>query len=209
MSVKRKVIAVPLRPAGQRDMIRARRILMSVRTKQWTREEYDRLVAAGAFHPEDRVQLIRGEIVEMIPQSAAHATSLRRLQKALDAIFREGYDVRAQLPLALGEHSEPEPDIAVVPGSLDVYRDHHPTTAALLVEVADSSLAFDRTQKLAMYAAAQIPEYWVVNLVDRVLEVYRDPQGAAYRTALRLGPDQAVTPLAAPAARLRVGDLFL
>jgi len=95
---------------------------MSVRVKMWTREEYDRLVAAGAFQPETRAQLIQGEIVEMVPQSAAHAASIRRLQKVMDAVFREGYDVRAQLPLALGAHSEPEPDIAVVPGSLDDYR---------------------------------------------------------------------------------------
>ncbi|MGQ0548838.1 MAG: Uma2 family endonuclease [Armatimonadota bacterium] len=123
---------------------------MSVRTKQWTREEYDRLVAAGALHPEARVQLVQGEIVEMPPQSAGHATAVRRLQKALDGTFHEGHDVRAQLPLAAGTYSEPEPDIAVVPGSLDDYREQHPTTAVLVVEIADSTLGFDRRRKQAM-----------------------------------------------------------
>ena len=181
---------------------------MSVRTKLWTREEYDRLVAAGAFHTEARVQLIQGEIVEMAPQSAAHATVLRRLQKVLDTVFRSGFDVRPQLPLALGPVSEPEPDIAVVPGSLDDYRKHHPTTALLVAEIADSTLDFDRTRKQEIYARAQIPEYWIINLVAGLLEVYREPQGAAYRTALRLGPDEIVAPLAAPATQLRVRDLL-
>ncbi len=181
---------------------------MSVRAKLWTREEYDRLVAAGALHPEARVQLVQGEIVEITPQSAQHATALRRLQKALETVFREGNEVRAQFPLALEEQSEPEPDIAVVPGSLNDYRTHHPTTALLVVEIADTTLDFDRTRKRAIYAQAQIPEYWIINLVDRLLEVYRNPQGLAYLTAQRLGPDEAIAPLAAPTVYLRVGDLL-
>jgi Uma2 family endonuclease len=181
---------------------------MSVRAKLWTRNEYDRLVAAGAFRPDARVQLIQGEIVEITPQTAAHATALRLLQKTLDAVFREGYDVRAQLPLALGEQSEPEPDIAVVPGSLGDYSAHHPSTAALVVEIADTTLHFDRSRKQEVYARAQIPEYWIVNLVDGVLEVYRDPQASTYRTALRLTPGEAITPLAVPAAPLKISDLL-
>lgn len=181
---------------------------MNVRTKLWTREEYDRLVAAGAFQAEARVQLIQGEIVEMTPQSAAHATAVRRLQKILDTVFSQGYDVRAQLPLALGEQSEPEPDIAVVPGSLDDYRARHPSTAALVVEIADTTLNFDRSRKQGVYARAQIPEYWIVNLADGMLEVYRDPRAATYRIALRLTPGQAIAPLAAPAVPLKIGDLL-
>lgn len=181
---------------------------MSVRAKQWTREEYDRLVAAGAFHPEARVQLIQGEIVEMTPQSARHATAVRRMQKALGPIFSGGYEIRPQLPLALSQLSEPEPDIAVVAGSLEDYRDRHPTSAVLLVEVADSTLDFDQTRKLEMYATARIPEYWIVNLLDSVLEVYREPLGRAYRALLRPGPDEDIAPLAAPAAGLKIRDLL-
>ncbi len=181
---------------------------MSVRTKQWTREEYDRLVAAGAFHPEARVQLIQGEIVEMPPQSAGHATSILRLQRALDAVFHGSHHVRAQLPLGAGTHSEPEPDIAVVPGSLDDYREQHPATAVLVVEIADSTLGFDRARKQAMYAEAQIPEYWIVNLVDGLLEVYREPKESSYQTTLRLGRGEVIAPQAAPGAWLKVNDLF-
>lgn len=181
---------------------------MGVRTKLWTREEYDRLVAAGAFHPEVRAQLIQGEIVEMTPQSAVHATALRRTQKVLEAVFREGFDVRPQLPVALSSHSEPEPDIAVVSGSPEDYRRQHPTAAVLVVEIADTTLNFDRGRKQAMYAEAGIPDYWIVNLVDQVLEVYRLPRASTYGATLRIRPSERISPLAAPDAGIVVADLL-
>ena len=181
---------------------------MSVRAKVWMREEYDRLVASGGFQPGSRVQLIRGEIVEMAPQGAGHATGIRLAQTQLERLFTHGFDVRAQLPLALGRWSEPEPDVAVVRGSIEDYRDRHPDTAALVVEVADSTLEFDRTRKHQVYAEAGVAEYWIVNIVDRMLEVYRDPYGAAYRNSLRFSPGEVVAPLAAPAGAVNVSDLM-
>ena len=181
---------------------------MGVWVKQWTREEYDRLAAAGAFHPMARLQLIQGEIVEMAPQSAGHATAVQRLHKALEAGFGAGYTVRLQLPLALTDESEPEPDIAVVEGSLEDFRLRHPTRAVLVVEVADSTLSFDRERKQAMYAAAGVPEYWILNLVEGVLEVYRGPRASTYDVVHRLGPDDHVSPLAAPGRQLRVAGLL-
>jgi len=182
--------------------------LASVRIKRWTRAEYDRLAAARYFNPEARLQLIQGEIVEMSPQGAAHATAIRRMTKVLETAFREGRDIRVQLPIALSDDSEPEPDVAVVVGALEDYETQHPSTAVLIGEVADSTLRFDQTRKSVMYAAAGIPEYWVLNLVDRTLEVYREPHAAGYATALRLGPGDLVSPLAAPGAQLRVADLL-
>ncbi len=181
---------------------------VGVRTKLWTREEYDRLVAAGAFHPMARLQLVQGEIVEMAPQSAEHATAVRRLQKALETVFGDGYDVRPQLPLALSDESEPEPDVTVVEGSLEDFRHQHPTRAILIVEIADSTLSFDKKRKHAMYAAAGVPEYWILNLVDGVLEVYRAPRESTYGAAHHFGPDDHVSPLAAPGRQLRVADLM-
>jgi len=181
---------------------------MSVRAKVWMREEYDRLVASGGFQPGSRVQLIRGEIVEMAPQGAGHATGIRLAQTQLERLFTHGFDVRAQLPLALGRWSEPEPDVAVVRGSIHDYRERHPDGAVLVVEVADATLDFDRTRKQQVYAEAGIAEYWIVNLVDRMLEVYRDPQGGAYRRTRRLNPDDVVSPLAAPGNTVRVADLL-
>ncbi len=181
---------------------------MGIRTKLWTREEYDRLVAAGAFHPMARLQLVQGEIVEMAPQSAKHATAVQRLQKALETVFGAGHNVRPQLPLALSDESEPEPDVAVVEGSLEDFRHQHPTRAILIVEIADSTLSFDKKRKHAMYAAAGVPEYWILNLVDGVLEIYRAPRESTYSATHRLGPDDRVSPLAAPGRHLRVADLL-
>ncbi len=186
---------------------------MAVRSKRWSREEYERLAATGAFAPDARIQLIDGEIVEMTPQSSEHVFAARAAEEALWAAFPTGFDVRIQFPLALGTHSEPEPDVAVVRGHYRDYHTTHPTTAVLVVEVAESTLAFDRARKQAVYAAAAIPEYWIVNLVDRVLEVYRDPESPAggtpaYRAVTRYRPGETVSPLAAPHATVRVGDLL-
>ena len=89
----------------------------TIDTRRWTREEYERLVEQGFFHPEERLELVEGVIYEMTPQSSYHATGIRATQRALEPIFTEGYDIRPQLPLALGDDSEPEPDVAVVPGT--------------------------------------------------------------------------------------------
>jgi Uma2 family endonuclease len=113
-----------------------------------------------------------------------------------------------QLPIALSEDSEPEPDVAVVKGAIEDYEVQHPTTAVLVVEVADSTLRFDQTRKSVMYAAAGVPEYWVLNLVDRTLDVYRSPQASGYPTLQRLGAGDFVSPVTSPAARLPVADLF-
>lgn len=181
----------------------------------WTRQEYERMAAQGLFAPGERVELIEGEIVAMTPQASPHATSLGLTQDVLVLVFPQGFIIRVQLPLALGLRSMPEPDLAVVAGTRREYRDSHPTTAVLVIEIADATLQFDRAEKASMYAAAGIRDYWVLNLVDRVLEVYRDPApqpgapfGHAYRTALRFGPGDHVAPLAAPQARIAVADLL-
>jgi len=181
---------------------------MSVRVKVWTREEYDRLIASGGFEPGSRVQLIRGEIVEMAPQKARHATSVRLAQQHLERVFASGFEVRPQLPLALGRWSEPEPDVAVVRGAVEDYRDHHPDHAVLVVEIGDSTLEFDRSRKQQVYAEAGITEFWIVNLVEGVLEVYRDPAGGTYRDSRRVRPDEVVAPLAGEGVTLTVSDLL-
>ncbi|MBM3471226.1 MAG: Uma2 family endonuclease [Armatimonadetes bacterium] len=186
---------------------------VSVQLKRWARKEYDRLVALGALGPDDRVQLIEGEIVEMAPQGPGHATAVTLLLDALRTAFPAGYVVRAQLPLAVGVFSEPEPDVAVVPGDPREYRDQHPTTAVLVAEVAGTTLEFDRTRKAQLYADAGIPEYWVLNLVDRTLEILRDPapigEGRGeYRATLRLGVAEQVAPLARPDHTIAVADLL-
>jgi Uma2 family endonuclease len=178
--------------------------------RRWTSEEYHRAADAGIFGPEERLELIDGEIYTMSPHRGPHATGVTLAQTALLDVFRAGWVVRVQLPLALGEPTEPEPDVAVVTGKPRDYRDRHPATAVLVVEVADTSLAFDRSTKQPVYAGAGIPEYWIVNLIDRVLEVYRDPDPSAeaYRSVARYAEDEAVSPLAAPGASVAVADLL-
>ena len=180
----------------------------AVQTHRWSREEYERMVSAGVFHPEERLELIDGEVFEMTPQSSRHATAVRLAEEALRMIFAQGYDIRTQLPLVLDPGSEPEPDVAVVPGSPRDYLDAHPDTALLIVEVADSSLGHDRELKTGLYARNGIPEYWIVNLVDGCLEVYRDPEGGRYSSHTILYCDDSVSPLFGPDALISVSELL-
>ncbi len=187
----------------------------TVQVHRWTRQEYDRMVEAGVFAPGERVELIDGEVLAMTPQGSLHATAVRLVEEALRTAFGGGHDVRVQMPLALDPSSEPEPDVAVVQGSPRDYRDAHPTSPLLVVEVGDATLDYDRGNKASLYARAGIADYWLLNLLDRRLEVYRapapDPQsryGWAYRTVRSYGAGDRISPLAAPAALARVDDLL-
>jgi Uma2 family endonuclease len=144
----------------------------------------------------------------MTPQSRAHAVATRAVEEGLRTAFPVGYDIQVQMPLALGQASEPEPDVAVVPGSFRDYPDAHPDHAVLIVEVADTSLEFDRTQKAELYARSRIPEYWIVNLVDRRLEVFRGPQASRYDIQLLFNADDSVSPIIVPQMRLHVASLL-
>src|SRR5262245_47654650 len=139
-------------------------------TKRWRRSEYERLVDLGVFVGE-RLELLDGVLVVREPQGSAHAAITSKVGQVLATAFGDGWHTRMHSPLALGEHSEPEPDVAVVAGAPEDYLPAHPSTAALVVEVADASLRPDRRFKAALYARAGLPEYWIVNLPDRVVEV--------------------------------------
>ena len=147
----------------------------AVQMRRWTRLEYERMTEAGVLTPNDRVELIGGEILTVTPQNSAHATAVSLANEALRRVVGPQHHVRVQLPLAIGDDSEPEPDIAVVPGSIRDYRDTHPESALLVVEVSDSTLAFDRQVKGSLYARERVAEYWIVNLIELVVEIYRDP----------------------------------
>jgi Uma2 family endonuclease len=165
------------------------------------------MVDAGILGPEDKVELIEGEILLVGPENALHASVIDRALLQLMRAFGQGYYVRPCHPVAIDESSEPEPDLAVVPGNPDDYRREHPVTALLLVEVSRTSRAFDRGRKLRLYARNGIPEYWVLDLVDDCLYVHRDPSSDGYRTVLREERGATVTPLSAKTA-LGVSDLL-
>jgi Uma2 family endonuclease len=188
--------------------------LTALRLRRWTREEYDRMIDAGILTTQDKVQLIEGEIVEMTPQKSPHGITLTLAQRLLEKAAGDQRYVRIQLPLALGPDSEPEPDIAVVAGSPRDDWDEHPTTALLVIEVAGSSLRFDRTTKARVYARAGIPEYWIINVGKRCVEVHRDPtpgtppQGEPrYMTLTVCKPGELITPLGMPDQSVAVDDL--
>ena len=185
-----------------------------VKTRRWTRKEYGRLIEHGILTEDDPIELVHGQLVVREPQSTPHATGIELVSEALRSAFGPGWRVRAQLPMALGLDSEPEPDVIVVRGSARDFLDDHPSTAALIVEVAKRSLAFDRTVKASLYAHHGIAEYWIINLVDRVVEVHREPdvgprRRSRYQRITVARPGDAISPLAAPSAQIAVNDLLL
>ncbi len=181
---------------------------VGVQLKRWTRDEYRRLVEQRVLGEDDRVQLIDGEIIEMPPHSPAHSGTIHLVAEALRALLPPGYCVRVQLPLALSPASEPEPDIAVVPGAPRDYLAEHPDSAVLVVEVAVATGEFDRGRKAQVYAAAGVPEYWVVDPAAGTVDVFRDPEPGGYRSCERLARGDRVTPLVAPGRSVAAGDLL-
>ncbi len=182
--------------------------------RRWTRIEYDRLVDLGVFEGEP-LELIGGQLIVAEPKGAYHSSAVSTAEYALRAGLPSGWIVRTQLPVSLDDESEPEPDLVVVPGRPADYRHAHPERPALAVEVADSSLHFDWQHKGSLYARAGIEDYWIVNLVDRVLEIYRDPSpdpsalyGWRYRSVTTLTPPAFVVPLAFASRRFAVADLL-
>lgn len=186
-----------------------------VQTRRFTRAEYDRLIELGLFQPGEHIELIGGQLMVAEPQGEYHYGAIWRTAHALEAAFGPGWCVRTQAPISLDDASEPEPDVAVVAGSVGDYLRDHPARPVLTVEISESSLAMDRQHKGGLYARAGLTDYWIVNLIDRVLEVYREPVadteasfGWRYAICQRLEPTQLVTPLAFPGARIRVADLL-
>jgi Uma2 family endonuclease len=180
---------------------------------RWTAEQFLWLDRAGLFE-DARVELLGGEIHEMTSHPP-HATATGLASEALRVAFGQGHIVRQQQPLDLGRRSLPEPDVAVVIGSARNYSHSHPRTAILVVEVSDTTLRKDRTIKVHLYARAGIPDYWILNLADRQLELFRNPgpdpdrKGRFHYAETAIVPaDGHASPLARPGARIAVADLL-
>lgn len=184
----------------------------SFRERRWSRKDYSRLIEVGLLHEDDKIELLAGRLVVAEPQNTPHAKAIELVAEALRAAFGPGWRIRVQLPVALAPDSEPEPDVSVVAGSPRDDVDDHPANPVLVVEVADWSVRLDRRIKAPLYARGSIADYWIVNLVDRTVEVYRAPRREGriwrYHAIERFGPEETVSPLAAPSARIPVADLL-
>jgi Uma2 family endonuclease len=172
--------------------------------------EYHRAADAGVFAPDERLELIDGEIIRMSPQKGPHLVVTGLTRAVMENLFSAGWIVLVQAPLALGLESEPEPDLAVVRGEWRDFVAGPPTTAELVIEVSDSTLPFDQGTKAKLYARAGIADYWIVNLPQRVLEIRRrpDPAREEYHSISRHGSEETVSPLADSAASVAVRDLL-
>jgi Uma2 family endonuclease len=177
---------------------------------RYTSERYFRLIETGVLRANERVELLEGVIVAMSPQNPPHAAATAQISDVLRDAVRKRAVVRVQSPLVAGGHSVPEPDIAVVPGRHSDYVGAHPTTALLVVEVADTSLFPDRLTKAAIYATAGIPEYWVVNLRENCIEVFRAPDQSAgrYRENAVARRGERVDLITFPGTSIAVDDLL-
>jgi len=171
-------------------------------------DEYHRMIEAGILGEDEHVQLIDGLLVAMSPQGRPHSFVIQELSGLLMRALPDSFKVLVQLPLTLGDDSEPEPDLAVVEAREAASRTRHPTHALLVIELAGESLRFDRASKGALYSRAGIPEYWIVNLADSTIEVYRKPDAGGYRETLRFSRGQVATSSRVPELRVDVSVLF-
>jgi Uma2 family endonuclease len=183
-----------LRDEGRYNVVMSR-ALESVAQRRFTVEEYHRMAETGILGPDERVELIRGFIREMSPKNWAHVAATKVIVGILDDALRGRASVYQEAPLLAGSiDSEPEPDILVCSNpDAWAYRSSR-TQALLVVEVAEASLAYDLGEKASLYAEARVPEYWVVNLLARVLVVFREPVEGSYRVRLSLDDKARVTP---------------
>ncbi len=199
-------LAVALQPAEHTETEEP------IRRHLFTREEYYALAEAGILGDRPRLELIDGEVFEkMAPQRTPHTMSVLKTERELSKAFDGTSTVRYQLPITLSNKSEPEPDVCVAKGSFLDYAESHPQSSdiQMVVEVSDTTVRLDRKLKARLYGVAGIPEYWIVNLGERRLEVFRDPSAdLGYRTSTIYAEADSVTPLGAPHASILVADLL-
>ena len=181
---------------------------------RWTKKQYHYLAQLGLFEGK-RTEFLEGEIIEMPTMNSPHATGLTLTDEALRKIFSKNFVSRNQMPLDFGKDFETVPDIAIVRGKARDFLNSHPQTADLVVEVSDTTLRYDRNRKASLYAKFAIQDYWILNLKNRTLEVYRRPiedesafYGFGYAERLTFSENEQASPLAKPDAKIKVADLL-
>lgn len=181
---------------------------------KWTKEEYHYLTELGLFEGR-RTEFLEGEIIEMPSMNSPHAVALGLTYDVLRGAFAQGFAIRNQSPIDLGEQFELVPDILVIKGTARDFKDSHPQTADLVVEISDTTLSYDRNRKASLYAKFGIQDYWILNLRKQTLEVYRQPieddntfYGFGYAEKLTFNEKDSVSSLALPEAKIKVADLL-
>ena len=174
--------------------------------RKWTVKEYHKLGEMGFFHPEERVELLSGNIIKMSAKGTAHTSATRRTASVLRDLLGNQAAISTQDPIALDDNSEPEPDIAAVRIEPFDYATHHPTPSEvyLIIEVADSSLTFDREIKAKAYARAGIADYWLLNVNERQLHVFREPTENGYQSEVILAETASISPSEFPAFSIAI-----
>ncbi|NEO26375.1 MAG: Uma2 family endonuclease [Kamptonema sp. SIO4C4] len=183
---------------------------MSLLTKKFTVDQYHKMGEVGIFDPDERVELLEGEIIKMSPIGLQHAVTINRLTNFFPRQLGDNAIVSIQNPIRLNNHSEPQPDITLLQPRDDYYANKFPSSEdiLLLIEVADSSLLTDQEIKLPLYAEHNIIEYWIVNLTRQIVEIYRDPQNRAYQQQQMLLENQSISPLAFPELTVNFATIF-
>ena len=182
------------------------------RARKFSKAEYHEMTERGFFDGQ-RVELMNGEIIEMAAQKDSHAFTLLKIDRALRACFGPDAVYRTQMTFDAGD-SQPEPDFVVIPGPLETAT-RHPTRALLIIEVSDTTLAYDRVRKASLYASRKVPDYWIVNLIDQTVEVHRKPVrdpgaefGWSYERKRVFRKGDTVSPNAKKGVKVAVGDLL-
>jgi Uma2 family endonuclease len=183
---------------------------VQIARRSFTVAEYYRMAEAGILSEDDRVELLDGEVIEISPIGSLHAACVDRLNKCLSGVSQEHFIVRVQNPIRLDNYSEPQPDITLLRVRSDFYAGAHPTPADVLVviEVADSSVELDRQVKLPLYVQAEIPEFWLANLPDDMVEFYAQPVNGVYQVAKIFGRGEIVSSQIVPGLQISVDEIL-
>ena len=184
--------------------------MLAAPPRRFTVEEYHRLAEVGVLHEDDRVELLNGVIVDMMPIGPFHGGSVNRLTSMFVELSRKRWVTSIQNPVHIGEQNEPQPDLLILRPRADFYVANHPRPedVFLLIEVSDSTLLIDREDKLPIYAGAGIAEVWIMNLPERVIEVYSSPSNGAYPQCRRVRAGDALAPAAFPDAMIDTAALL-
>ncbi len=164
---------------------------------RFTIDEYYHLAEAGILHEDDNVELIEGRIIDMTPIGSKHASCVKRIIELLTDRLQKRATIGVQDPIDLNEQTEPEPDITILKKRSDFYAEHHPRPedVLLIIEVADSSINYDRSIKIPLYAKSGIQEVWLINLIENIIEVYQNPSQIGYKICKKVYKEDTISPL--------------